>query len=128
MKFYRYLIYKLYSWGLKKKSDTPVANVIITLTFVHFVQLFTIYLILLKFFPQINIFKTVNGIYIGIILVVLGIIHYFLIYNKKRWELYLEEFNNEDITNSKRGNKLVLFYLIGSIALFFLLLPLLFGI
>ena len=127
MKFYRYLIYKMYNWGLKKKSDTPVANVVITLTFVHFVQLFTIYLILLKFFPQINIFNNVDGLYVGIFLIITGIIHYFLIYNKKRWELYMEEFNNENIIESRRGNKLVLFYLIGSIVLFFLLLPLLFG-
>ena len=119
MKFYRYLIYKMYNWGLKKKSDTPVANVVITLTFVHFVQLFTIYLILLKFFPQINIFNNVDGLYVGIFLIIIGIIHYFLIYNKKRWELYMEEFNNEDITERKRGNRLVLFYLIGSIVLFF---------
>ena len=79
MKFYRYLIYKMYNWGLKKKSDTPVANVVITLTFVHFVQLFTIYLILLKFFPQINIFNNVDGLYVGIFLIITGIIHYFLI-------------------------------------------------
>ena len=51
-KFYRYLIYKLYSWGLKKKGDTPIANVIITLTFVHLVQLFTLYLIALYFLPS----------------------------------------------------------------------------
>jgi len=39
----------------------------------------------------------------------------------------MEEFNNEDITKSKRGNKLVLLYLIGRIVLFFLLLPILSG-
>ncbi len=127
MRFYRYLIYKLYSWGLKKKSDTPVANVVITLTFVHFIQLFSIYLVLLKLFPQIILFINVDELYVGIFLIFIGIIQYFLIYNKKKWELYVEEFNNEDIIKSERGNKIVLFYLIGSIVLFFLLLPLLFG-
>jgi len=127
MKIYRYVIYKLYNWGLKKNSDTPIANVIITLTFVHFVQLFSLYLILLRNFPQINIFKKVDGIYIGLALIVIGIIHYFLIYNKTRWAEYVEEFKNEDNTKSKRGNIMVITYLIGSIILFFLLLPLLYG-
>jgi hypothetical protein len=53
--------------------------------------------------------------------------HYFLIYNKKRWETYLEEFKDEDAAKSKKGHILVLLYLIGSIVLFFVLLPLLFG-
>ena len=127
MKFYRYVIYKLYNWGLKKNSDTPITNVIITLTFVHFVQLFSLYLILLRIFPQINIFKKVDEIYIGLALLVIGIIHYFLIYNKTRWAKYIEEFKNEDNTKSKRGNIMVITYLIGSIFLFFLLLPLLYG-
>ena len=127
MKFYRYVIYKLFIWGLKKKSDTPIANVIITLTFVHFVQLFSFYLILLRIFPQINIFKKVDGIYIGLGLIIIGLIHYFLIYNKTRWTKYFEEFKNENFTKSKRGSILVLAYLIGSIFLFFLLLPILYG-
>jgi len=127
MRFYRYLIYKLYSWGLNKKSDTPVANVVITLTFVHFVQLFTIYLVLLKFFPRINIFNNVGSVYVGIFLIIIGVMHYFLIYNKKRWETYLEEFKGEDAAKSKKGHILVLLYLIGSIVLFFVLLPFLFG-
>lgn len=127
MKFYRYLIYKLYSWGLKKKNDTPVTNVILTLTFVHYVQLLTIYTVLLKIFPTINYFDKVDRIYIGIAFIVFYIIHYLLIYNKKRWELYLEEFGNEDNKKRKKGSILVLSYLIGSIVLFFLLLPILFG-
>ncbi len=106
MRFYRYLIYKLYSWGLNKKSDTPVANVVITLTFVHFVQLFTIYLVLLKFFPRINIFNNVGSVYVGIFLIIIGVMHYFLIYNKKRWETYLVEFKGEDAAKSKKGTYL----------------------
>jgi len=127
MKFYRYLIYKLYNLSLKKNSDTPIANVLLTLTFVHFVQLFSLYLILLRIFPQVNIFKKVDGIYIGLALIVIGIIHYFLIYSKIRWAKYIEEFKNEDSSKIKRGNKIVIAYLIGSIFLFFLLLPLLYG-
>jgi hypothetical protein len=127
-KFYRYLIYKLYSWGLKKKGDTPIANAIITLTFVHYVQLFTLYMILLRFIPAIDVFSKIDKKYVGVFLVMFGITHYFIIYHKQRWEGYLEEFKNETPQERKRGSILVLAYLIGSILLFFILMPILFGI
>ena len=127
-RFYRYLIYKLYSWGLNKQGDTPVANVIITLTFVHYVQLFTLYMIVLRFIPSINIFSSVDKRYVGLFLIILGVLHYFMIYNKKSWDGYLEEFKSETPQESKRGKWLVLGYLIGSIVLFFASMPILFGV
>lgn len=127
-RFYRYLIYKLYSWGLKKQGDTPIANVIITLTFVHLVQLFTLYLIALHFFPSINIFSNIDKIYVGLFFIVFCVVNYFLIYNKRRWEAYMEEFKDESPKESLQGKILVLAYLIGSIAIFFILLPVLFGV
>ena len=63
-RFYRYIIYKLYSYGLKKNNDTPIANVIITLAFVHFIQLFILYNILLIFFPLIDIYSKIDKIYV----------------------------------------------------------------
>ena len=127
MKFYRYVIYKLYSWGLKKKDDTPVSNVILTLSFVHYVQLFTLYLIFLRFFPQIDIFQKVSEKFVVLGLVIFGVVHHFLLYNKKRWANYLDEFKDEDDYKRKKGNILVISYLIGSILLFFVLLPVLWG-
>ena len=126
IKHYRYLIYKLYSWGLKKKGDTPIANVIITLSFVHFVQMFTLYMIMLHFFPSISIFNKVNKLYVGLFLIVLFVVHYFLLYNKKHWNEFVDEFRNESPQSSKKGMLLVLTYLIGSILLFFALMPFLF--
>ena len=127
MKFYRYVIYKLYSWGLKKKDDTPVSNVILTLSFVHYVQLFTLYLIFLRFFPQIDIFQKVSEKFVVLGLVIFGVVQHFLLYNKKRWANYLDEFTDEDDYKRKKGNILVISYLIGSILLFFVLLPVLWG-
>ena len=40
-KFYRYLIYRLYNFS----GDTPMVNVIITLTLIHTIQLMTLLLI-----------------------------------------------------------------------------------
>ena len=125
-KFYRYLIYKLYSWGLKRPGDTPIANVIFTLTFVHAVQLLSLYAIIGQIVPQVAIFDNLPKVYIGSFFIVFSVIHYFIIYDKKRWENYLEEFKNEKPQESRQGKWLVLGYLIGSIVLFFILMPVLF--
>ena len=127
MKIYRYLIYKLYSWGLNRKNDTPVANVVITLSFVHFIQLFAIYLVLLKFFPRINVFNKVDEVYVGMVWIIICIVNYFLFYNKKRCEKCMEEFKDETPAQRKKGRIFVLLYLIGSIIIFFVLMPFLFG-
>lgn len=127
IKPYRYLIYKLYSWGLKKKGDTPIANVILTISFIHLIYVFILLMILDRFFYTLNFFFQIPKEILVPSLMLFPVIHYFLMYNKSRWESYLEEFKNESPKESKRGKWLVLVYLIGSIALFFALLPLLFG-
>lgn len=124
---YKYIIYKLYRWALKKKNDTPVFNVIVTMSFIHILQLMTFYHILLKYGMVYNIYKSNNGLWIGIFFLFFLVSYYFVIYNKARWEGYLLLFNDEDKRTSRRGTAYVLFYLIGSIALFFGALILLFG-
>ena|ERR1700744_950975 len=126
MKHYRYIIYKLYSWSLKKKNDTPVFNVIITLTAVHYFQLLTIYCFCFKLFHIFNIFSKNNGLYVGLFMLLFLILNYFLLYNKERWESYISEFENESSKESFKGKIYVLSYLIGSILLFFISLPLIF--
>lgn len=126
-KFYQYIIYKLYSWRIRKKDDTPIATVIIIMSFIHYVQLFTLYLILLKFNPNINIFSNLNKLLVGLLLIIFGIVNYFIIYNKERWNKYLEKFKYETVEESKRKTFFVAAYLIGSILLFFILMPILFG-
>jgi hypothetical protein len=110
MKFYRYVIYKLYSGCYMKKNDTPVLNVIITLSLVHFFQLLSIGLILDKIFPQINLFKyKIDKLYIALGTIIFGLINYFLFYNKKRWESYLEEFKDGNLLKGNIGTILVFY-------------------
>jgi len=56
-KIYRYIIYKLYTWSNKRKTDTPVTNVILTLSFVHSIQLLTLNAIVSRFFPNLDVFN-----------------------------------------------------------------------
>lgn len=128
MKFGRYLIYKLYVWSLKRKSDnTPVLNVVLTLSFVGFINVFTTYLIILKFMPKVDLFDKLNRWELIIGIALYFVICYFILYSKERWNRYIEEFQNESKNESKKGSFWVLTYLIGSVALFFALLPVLFG-
>ena len=129
MEFYRYIIYRLYSIGLKRQNDTPVTNVILTLSLVHFTQLLTVYIIFVKIFPQISIFGNLGKnekIFVGIFLLIFFLIHLIFLYNKERWNRYIEEFKNELPEEQKKGSIKVYSYLIGSIALPFLLAALLF--
>ena len=117
----------MYSWSLKRNNDTPIFNVIITLAFVHFVHLFTVYMVILKFFPAISIFNLRDKFYLYIFGVIFIIVNYLFLYNKKRWESYVEEFKNESENESRRGKIYVLAYLMGSILLFFITTIILFA-
>jgi hypothetical protein len=44
-RFYRYLIYGLYSWRIENKDDTPAATIIIIMSFVHIIQLGILYML-----------------------------------------------------------------------------------
>lgn len=134
-RFYRYIIYKLYIWS--KKDDTPVVNVIGTLTLVHAFQLLTLYIILLflgkLFFPKAtNVISSISNHFfgdkriLGLYVVLLMVLHYFLLYNKKRWEEYIEEFKEENPTEKRKGSILVIAYLVGSIVLCFVITIVLF--
>ncbi len=119
MNFYSYVIYKLYSWAKRRPNDTPVANVILTLSFVHFVQIFAVFLIILKFVPTINIFNAGQRMYLYVFGLLFILLNYLILYNKKRWEGYIVKFGNENKNQSRRGKLYVLGYLIGSIMFFF---------
>ena len=125
-KFYSYIIYKVYTWGNRGSYATPVMNVLIALTFVHYVQLLTIYAILTRIFPSLSFFERQNRTYSAIGLIVFFIIHYLVFYNKDRWASYVEKYKDETGKKKRKGSFLVLLYLIGSVVLFFLLLPILF--
>lgn len=124
-KFYRYLIYKLYSKGLRKVGNAQITNVILTLTLTHFIQLMILYSIASRFIPSIIL--RLDKLYIGLFFIVFIFLNYYLFYNKEKWESYLNEFKNENDKESSKGTFLVFAYLIGTVLLFFVLMPLLFG-
>lgn len=127
MKAYKYLIYKIYSWTANKRGDTPIANTILTLGVVHLFHLGIVLLFIDKIIFPLKWMYNLNKIYLFIGALVYFILLYFLLYNKERWETYVKEFGNESEKEKKRGNVLVFIFLIGSILLFFISLPVLFS-
>lgn len=120
---YRYIIYKIFSWTAHKKNDTPIVNTILTLAFVHCIQLFTLFLFIDKIIIPLDWLWGIDKSYIFIGAIIYFILFYLLVYNKQRWERYINEFENENEKMRKKGNILVIIYLIGSILLFFISLP-----
>jgi len=121
---YSYIIYKIQSWAT---NGIPIASTILTLAVVHFFQLITVIMFIdLIIFP-LKWLHHFNIIYIYLFSQLYFILHYLLLYNKKKWETYNKIYENETDTERKRGNLIVISYLIGSILMFFISLPILFS-
>ena len=125
---YRYIIYKIYSWTANKRGDTPIANTILTLGVVHFFQIVIILIAIDKLITPLNWIHNLNKNHVFVGALVYFVLLYFLLYNKNRWNSYVEEFGNESESERKRGTIMVIAFLVGSILLFFILLPILFAI
>lgn len=116
-KFYRYLIYRLYHF----RDDTPVINVIVTLTIVHLFIILNILFVIDEFtiFKVWPNFATFDSL---LFIILFGILNYLLFYNKKKWTSYDNEFKDETSQQRRRGLIFVLSYLIGTIVLSFIFL------
>ena len=116
-RFYRYLIYRLYHF----QNDTPVANVLLALTIVHWCQFLT----LLNLCDCVTKSRTTLGFdswSSRLIFFILLFLHYVILYDKRKWQTFNSEFKNETPTERKVGTVVVISYCVGSIASFFITL------
>ncbi|MDE5423326.1 hypothetical protein L3073_13990 [Ancylomarina sp. DW003] len=118
MKTYRYLYYKLYCIWLKKKNEPENAhiNAVMTITFLTYLNLFNIPLVLMAVsrrevihLPEINM--NVN-VLIAAFLIGAGILNYFFLARKKQHIKIIEEFKMESERKRKRGMAYTVLYLI----------------
>lgn len=114
-KFYRYLIYRMYHF---REDDTPVANVLMTLTVVHIIQLMAIVIVVDKCFG-VELWPSFSKMEVQIMTLAFMVLHYFLLYDKKKWKSFDKEFKDETEKERKIGFWLVILYLVGSIILSF---------
>ncbi len=115
--FYKHIIYRMYRYALETKNSTPEESVVMTLMFLHFMQLLTVTMMIPRLYEIIN-----PGNKIGLILFLF--FFYFLIrkliYNKSKWASYLKEFENESPLEKRKGFWIVFVFIVGTIFLFFL--------
>ena len=120
MKTYRYLYYKLYCIWLKKKDEPENAhiNAVITITFLLYVNIMSIPLILLAASKNEIINLPENNfnakVWIAVILVVAGIFNYFILARKRQHNKIIEEFKSESEGKSKKGIAYTILYMIVS--------------
>jgi hypothetical protein len=116
----------MHSWGTRRPGDTPVTNIIITLSIVHLWYLLMLNAAMSKIFGWNASLNLNRGLLLIGIFAFFGL-NYLLLYNREKWAKYVSEFQRESPKQSKRGTIMVLTYLIGSFALFVLTLVLVFG-
>ena len=124
-KFYRYMIFRIYTWRLNKKDNTPVTTTELLMCIPHYFHLLTIYSITVYFFPKLDFdFSKFQILLIGL---TLQLILHLLIYNKRKWANYVDEFKIESLEMRKKRGTTIYLYHIASFLLFLLILPILFG-
>lgn len=125
---YSYIIYKIYSWTANKKGDTPIGNTVLTLGVVHLFHLLIILLFIDRVITPLPWLLDPNSAFVFIGAITWFVLFYFIIYNKKKWNSYIEQYGKETERQRKWGNFFVIVYLVGSMLLFFISIPVLFSI
>ena len=105
-----------------------MSNVILTLALVHFFQFVIILIFIDQLIMPLPWLIKINKpeLFVGII--IYFAIFYFVVYDKKKWDSYIEEFRNESDSARKRGNIIVIAFLVGSILISLISIPVLFTI
>ena len=117
MKFYRYIIYRLYVWRLKRKDNTPATTVVITMSILHSFQLLILHTILTTFIPKLREPLSVTKTSFGIFIAIFFGVYYFFGYKREKWDRYVEEFKNESEKQKRKGTYLLLLFTIGTLVL-----------
>ncbi|WP_062060765.1 hypothetical protein [Aquimarina longa] len=117
-KYLRYFFYIAYSWYRPYKSDRSDAhfNSIVFLATIHILVLLSIISI---FFRTYFLERLDKSTAIGLVVIVIGVIHYILFFKNKKWKSYIEEFSHLKKKDRRRGTLYLLTYLF-IIILFFI--------
>ena len=124
MKTYRYIYYKLFVLFSKNKqySDLPAFYAVLWFTFSICLNIMSIIIVLMLLFKKseidISFTSLLRNMYIVVFFIIFGIINYIFLATKNNHNKIYEKFRNESEIKKKKGNFLVILYLIISICLF----------
>lgn len=116
--FYKYTIYRVYSF-FEKKDTTPIGNTVLVMIIVHGFQLLTIDLYLSMIFnlKREYVEKSLWGF---LIFILIALVYYFIVFYNGNWRNWIKEFKKESIENRKKNGIKVWLFCWGSIIFFFL--------
>lgn len=123
-KFYKYIIYRLYTWRVEKDDNTPGTTVESLMCITHYLQMLTVYAILIRFFPEFKL--NLDKLRLLLIALAFQVLYHIFVYGKDKWKKYENIFKDETPSQRQRGTIFVYSYMIISTIVFFIMLPILF--
>ena len=122
IKYYKYLYYKILIFLRKSPLTDDTIEwgtmfIIFALMWLNILSLGTIY----QIFTGMVLGPNFDRIEITVVLVIFFIPHYFLFLHKHKYEDIINEFKNESIEKTKKGNRYTIIYVVGTAILFFTL-------
>lgn len=121
MKLYKYFFYKLFCLWLRKKDEVENAhiNAVISMAFLTGINLISIPLILMASFGKdvISIPQLPSNWILFLVVIIYGVIHYFLLAYKKKYLEIVEEYKNENKEKNKMGTFFIWLYIVISLGI-----------
>ena len=114
------MIYRLYTWRLKKEDDTPKTTVELLMCLPHYLQILSLYAFISYLFPKIDSLIQLTKFQLLFIALGFQLLFHLLMYKKKRWLGYIEQFKNETTEQKRKGTILIQIYHVLSVVLFFI--------
>jgi len=117
----KYLYYRIYIWnlGMWGESDLPHLNALIGVSFLIFVNLTMILIVIEAMINSQFLFELPNSeYYAGAFFLVLVLMNYFLLARNGKYLKIVEEFKKESIAQKRKGIAFVWFYIVGSFILY----------
>lgn len=121
MRLYKYLYYRLYSWNLKQwgKRDDPQWNALLGVSFMMFINLISISLVLELLGYDVFLIESLPKIGIVTIALLILFFNYFLYVHKGKFKIIGKEFSKESKKNKRINALLLWIYVISSFLLNF---------
>jgi len=122
IRFYMYVVYRLYDF-FSKKDTTPIGDTVIVMSVIHFLQVFTLFLYINIFF-DLRVQFIPKNLNFYLIVFFIYILYYFFVFHNGKWKEWANQFKEETSQERKRNGIKVWLFCWGSIILFFISLPL----
>lgn len=124
IRFYMYVIYRLYDF-FSKKDTTPIGDTVIVMSVIHFIQVCTLFLyidILLDtdILPDLKMLFTPKTLSSYLVIFFIYILYYFIVFHNGKWKEWAEQFKKETHEDRKKNGMKVWLFCWGSIILFFI--------